>query len=170
MRGRLIDPFLAEIAQLDTVATAADPDGMGPLTSGYDDDFREPIRTSNATGQGSGVSTVVYKTPMRVRCQVEMGTFEKVQEFFSGNSPDMRLVIVSHFRDLERASMVDANGSATIRVGDQLLAFYDLRGRLVQRMTTPVFCVQPEPTSFGIGLARNLLAIYFEARAKAVNP
>ena len=26
MRGRLINPFLAELARLDTVATAADPD------------------------------------------------------------------------------------------------------------------------------------------------
>jgi hypothetical protein len=40
MRGRLINPFLAEIAQLDTVATTADPDDVGPLVSGYDPDFK----------------------------------------------------------------------------------------------------------------------------------
>ena len=43
MRGRLINPFAAELAQLDTAATAADPDGPGPLTSGYDADFQETV-------------------------------------------------------------------------------------------------------------------------------
>ena len=171
MRGRLVDPFLCEISRIDTAATAAlDPDGAGPLTSGYDADFKEPTRTSNATAQGSGTVATVYKTAVRIRAQVEVGTFEKMQAFFTGNSPDIKMVLISHFKELERAAMVDANGRAMLRVGDRLDGIYTLKGQLVQIMTTPLFCVQPEGTSYGIGLHRNLLALYFEARSKAVQP
>lgn len=51
MRGRLINPFLAEITQLDTVATAADPDGAGALVSGYDSDFKETIVLDKPAGE-----------------------------------------------------------------------------------------------------------------------
>lgn len=45
MKVRLIRPRLAEIAQLDTVATeAVDPPGTS--TSGYDPDFKEPVLAS----------------------------------------------------------------------------------------------------------------------------
>ena len=44
MRGRLIFSFLAELYRLDTVTTATDdPDGAGPLTGGYDPDFKESV-------------------------------------------------------------------------------------------------------------------------------
>ena len=44
MRGRLIFPFLAELRRLDTAAMAStDPDGAGPLTGGFDPDFKEPV-------------------------------------------------------------------------------------------------------------------------------
>ena len=45
MRGRLIFPFVAELHRLDTHAMATtDPDPDGPHTSGYDPDFKEPVR------------------------------------------------------------------------------------------------------------------------------
>ena len=43
MRGSLIFPFLAELYRWDAAAMAADPDGSGVLTSGFDPDFKEPI-------------------------------------------------------------------------------------------------------------------------------
>ena len=52
MRGRLINPFLAELAQLDMAATAADPDGAGPLTSGYDSDFKETAMVAGSGWRG----------------------------------------------------------------------------------------------------------------------
>jgi hypothetical protein len=48
VRGRLVNAFLAEITRLDTVATAADPDGAGPLASGYDPDFKETVVLGDA--------------------------------------------------------------------------------------------------------------------------
>jgi hypothetical protein len=84
MRGRLINPFLAELARLDTAATAADPDGAGPLTSGYDPDFKETV-VLPAAG-----SARREQPPIRLQCQVEIGTFEALQQLASGASPNSR--------------------------------------------------------------------------------
>jgi hypothetical protein len=70
MRGRLINPFLAEIAQLDTVATAADPDAAGPAVSGYDPDFKETLVLG--TPGGERVDARKEKVPIRVPCQVQV--------------------------------------------------------------------------------------------------
>jgi hypothetical protein len=46
----LLQTFLAELAQLDTSATAADPDGAGPLASGYDVSCQETVLLPSAPG------------------------------------------------------------------------------------------------------------------------
>ena len=62
MRGRLIFPFLAELRRLDTAAMAStDPDGAGPLTGGFDPDFKEPVlvdRDGDGFVAGDGCSVV----------------------------------------------------------------------------------------------------------------
>ena len=72
MRGALINPFTAEIARLDTVATKADPDGAGPATSGYDDVFREPIVIDDSDPTTNvRTFTRAEQNLIRVPCQVE---------------------------------------------------------------------------------------------------
>jgi hypothetical protein len=167
MRGKLLNPFVAEIAQLDTLATAGDPDGAGALTSGYDDDFRELVKVPPLTGQGPGAEERVEKT-VRVQCQVEVVTYDQLVQFFPGNSPQAMLTLVLHFADLELAGMVDtATGEALLRVGDRLVAIYDTCGALVQQVREPMFCTQVMPTSFGLGRARNLLLMTFQTRDQA---
>jgi len=169
MRGRLINPFLAEIAQLDTVATAADPDGAGALVSGYDSDFKETIVLGEpAAGR---VDARKEKPPIRIQCQVEVGTFEVLQQLAGGNSPNTRIVLVFHFRDLERMGLVDAgSGDALLRVNDRLIAIHTLQGQLVQAIRTPpgLYATEVQPQSFGLGLSRNLLLVTFEERELAV--
>ncbi len=165
MRGRLINPFLAELAQLDTVATAADPDGAGPLASGYDPDFKETVLVP--AGPGSGVDARKEKPPLRVPCQVEVGAFEALQQLATGTSPNSRVTLVFHFQDLERMGLVDlASGDALLRVNDRLVAIHDLAGNLVQRVRTPpgLYATEVQPQSFGLGLARNLLLVTFDER------
>jgi hypothetical protein len=165
MRGRLINPFLAELARLDTVATAADPDGAGPLTSGYDPDFKETVIVP-ATGE-RGADVRKEMEPIRIPCQVEVGVFAALQQLASGNSPDSKVTLVFHFRDLERMGLVDASTSdALLRVNDRLAAIYDLAGRLVQAIRTPpgLYATEVQPQSFGLGLCRNLLLVTFEER------
>jgi hypothetical protein len=165
MRGRLINPFLAEIAQLDTAATATDPDGPGPLTTGYDPDFKETV-VLPASGDARR-----EKPPLRVLCQVEVGTFEALQQLATGNSPNSKVTLVFHFRDLERMGLVDpATGDALVRVNDRLAAIRDLGGNLVQAIRTPpgLYATEVQPQSFGLGLCRNLLLVTFEERELGV--
>lgn len=167
MRGRLILPFLAEVRRLDTAATAADPDGAGPQTAGYDDDFREPVLLPAPAGAG-GPGTVhrVERAPLLLPCQVEVGSAEKRQMFFAGNSPDSRLVLVCHMRDLEARGLVDAQGRVALGREDRLTAIFDTAGALVRTLPTPLFASQVEPAEYGLGRKQNLLLIYFEEREK----
>lgn len=168
-RGRLIHPFLAELHQLDTEATAEDPDGAGPLTSGYDLDFREPVIVPQA-GEQVGESARVEKEPIQLPCQVEPGTFEAMQQLFSGNIPQGLMQLVFHFADLETSDLVDsASGDAMIRPGDRLGALYDVKGNLVQEIRNPPGLYVTEAKAIGWGLSfvhphRNLLLVTLEDR------
>lgn len=173
MRGRLIFPFLAELRRLDTAAMAAgDPDGPGPLVSGFDLDFKEPALVDR-DGDGVAERERVELPPIRVPCQVEPKVFEDLRLLASGDSPRSDLSLVFHFRDLERLGLVDAaSGDALIRPNDRLAGLYDLGGLLVQAIRTPpgLFVTQAQPRGFGLGRGRphrNLLLVTFEARQLA---
>jgi hypothetical protein len=167
MRGRLVNPFLADLAQLDTVATAADPDGSGALTSGYDADFQETVRIASPTGRGHDARR--EKTLARVPCQVEVQSFGELTEVLTGNSPRAHLVLVFHYRDLERLGLVEpSTGDARLRIGDRLVAIRDYQtGEVVQAIRTPpgLYLTEAQPQSFGLGLRRNLLLATFNERA-----
>ena len=55
MRGRLVFKFSAELYRLDARGMATvDPNASGPLTAGYDPDFKEPALVDR-----DGDSTIV---------------------------------------------------------------------------------------------------------------
>jgi hypothetical protein len=164
MRGKLINPFLAEIARLDTTATAADPDGPGPLVSGYDPDFKETVVLEDA---GARRDARQEMPPMLVPCQVEVGAFEALQQLAAGNSPNSQVTLVFHFRDLERMGLVDpTTGDALLRLNDRLVAIRDMAGKLVQAVRTPpgLYATEVQPQSFGLGRSRNLAIVIFQER------
>jgi hypothetical protein len=168
MRGRLINPFLAEIAQLDPGATAADPDGPGPLESGYDPDFKETAMVPGASWRGRDARK--EKPPLQIPCQVEVATFGELQELLTGMSPRSHLILVFHFRDLEAMGLVEpATGGALLRVNDRLVSIRDYHtGEVVQTVRTPpgLYVTEAQPQSFGLGLGqRNLLLATFNERA-----
>lgn len=171
MRGRLIFPFFAEIAQLDTVETAADPDGAGPLTSGYDDDFRTVIHVPQAGG--GGASARKEKPVILVPCQIEPIDFDKLQQFASGNIPERDVTLVFHFSDLEELGLVGSDGNALIRFGDRLSAIRQCpSAELVQEVTNPpgLFAVGIRPSGFGLsGGERNLLIVGFNDREQGLS-
>ncbi len=167
MRGRLINPFLAEIAQLDTVATADDPDGHGPLSSGYDPDFKETVLVPGGGWRGHDARR--EKPLIRLPCQIEVQSFGELQELLTGMSPRSHLVLVFHFQDLEQMGLVDpGSGDALLRVDDRLVAIRDYHtGDVVQAVRTPpgLYITEVQPQSFGLGLRRNLLFAVFNERA-----
>lgn len=173
MRGRLIFPFLAELRRLDTAAMAStDPDGPGPLTGGFDPDFKEPVLVDR-DGDGIAERERVEHPAIRVPCQVESKVFEDLRMLASGDSPRSDISLVFHFKDLERLGLVDAaTGDALIRPNDRLAGLYDLGGLLVQTIRTPpgLYVTQAQPRGFGLGRSqphRNLLLVTFEARQLA---
>jgi hypothetical protein len=171
MRGRLIFAFLAELYRLDTKALATeDPDGAGPLVSGYDPDFKEPVLV-DTNDDGLGERIRKEHSPVRVPCQVEPDSFEVLQEYASGNSPRSRIRLVFHFADLERMALVDsASGDALIRVGDRLGGLYDRSDVLVQAFRSFLFVTEARPIGFGLFMPRprrNLLLVTFDGRAAA---
>ena len=173
MRGSLIFAFLAELHRIDTQATAAvDPDGAGPLSSGYDPDFKEPLLV-DPNDEGLGASTRREHPPVQLPCQVEPDVFEALVMAASGNSPRSQVKLVFHFRDLERLGLVDlASGEARVRVGDRLGALLDRGGALVQRIRAPpgLYVTEARPIGFGLFRPRpqrNLLLVTFEPRSTA---
>jgi len=169
VRGRLVDAFLAELAQLDAAATAADPDGAGALTSGYDADFQETVLVPTPGGRATNARR--EKPLLRIPCQVEVQAFGELTELLPGNSPRSNLVLVFHFQDLERMGLVErTTGDALLRVGDRLEAIRDYRtGELVQAIRTPpgLYLTQAQP-EFGLGRRRNLLLATFTDRALGI--
>lgn len=172
MRGRLIFPFLAEIAPIDTAAMAEDPDGAGPLTTGYDLDYREPVKLPSATGEGGGVTNRQEKATFRIPVQVEPQTFDQLAMLAAGNSPNARFQLVAHFRDLENAGLVDSSGIASIRINDRLAAIYTMQEVLVQDLTaSPLYVTEVRPIGFGLDAGhsqRNLLLLVLEDRETGV--
>lgn len=177
-RGRLISPFLVDLALLDTAATeTTDPDAGGPLTSGIDPIFREPVLVSGGTTPAAPApSKPRVETMVTVRAQVEDESWEALRMMSLGNSPNSRVVLVFHFRELELANLVDpTTGRALIKVTDRLVAIRRWpTGDLVQSVLTPpgLYCTEAMPRSFGlalIGAHRNLLVCTFEPRDVGVN-
>jgi len=172
MRGRLIFQFLAELRRLDAAATAADPDGVGPHTSGYDEDFRESVLVDQ-DGDGVGTPVRMELPAVRVPCQVDTKVFDELRMHAAGNAPRSRLDLVFHFRDLERLALVDAEtGGALVRAGDRLAGIYDRSGALVQAVPPKpgLYVTDTRPSGFGLGLVRprrNLLLVTFEGRELA---
>lgn len=176
-RGRLIWPMFVDVEQIDTDATrTTDPDGPGPLTSGYDDDFMEPVivpATEESpgipqTGAPRGTLATVYKTPvLHLPAQIEVVDFDKLRQFISGNVPSSEVKCVFHFRDLEAQGLIDANGEATIRPHDRLRAIYDKNDVLIISIpeTPGLYAIADENRSFGLtGGTRNLFLVTFQDR------
>lgn len=180
-RGRLIWPIIAEFGVLDTAATAEDEpdnDASSGMSPGYDPIFREPRivpPTNEDTGAGAPRGVLARKEKIvRCRAQWEVANFDFQQQWASGPSPSHRIGLVLHYRDLERRGLLDADGKATIKVNDRLLAVYHKRtGRLIQRIKYPphgpgLYVTEAEPSMGLSGLDRNLLTLTLEDRERSV--
>lgn len=172
MRGFLVNPFAVEIAQLDAVETAKDPDGAGLLTSGYDDDFRETLPYDQPDASGSVVTreTTRKETTICVPAQIDTGLFEQLQMLRSGASPDSSVELVFHVSDLERLGLIDADGLALIKINDRLVSIRDCKtNEIVQTIPTPpgLYVTHVRPSAF-MGRSRNLFVVTFEDRMRGV--
>lgn len=171
-RGRLIWPFLADIRRLDTSATAANTGGVPGVSSGYDPDYREPVKLPGTGDGGPGIAARVEYPSLCIPCQVEIGSFDRRTQSSSGNIPKGRVTCVFHFRDLEEMGLVEtATGAPVLRVSDRLAGIYTRDDELVQTHDeVPLFASEVQPSGFGLrGHLRNLLIIHFDPRDQGAN-
>jgi len=168
-RGRLIFPFLAVIARLDVSESSKDPDGSGEHTEGYNHVFREPNTYTDSSEQRQDTR---QERCILVPCQIEDQLLEGQRQIQAGNSPDSRMVLVFHFKDLERLGLVNrTSGVAEIHPNDRLDRVLNCKSRrLVQSFRNPpgLFAISCTPAGFGIGGSRNLLVCVFEEREQGV--
>jgi hypothetical protein len=156
MRGRLIIPFLAELAQLDTDATAQ--------ADGYDDVLKEPI-PSYPNGADGAREDGRKERILRLRCQIEPATSDAQSESDGGDLPRYRYVLAFHAKDLEKAGLIDDNGAARIRNNDRLKAIYTMRGRLERAFVDPkLYATEVQEREYGLGRRRNIVIVTFVDR------
>jgi hypothetical protein len=168
----LIFPFRVELGLLDTSATAADPDVGGPLTAGYDDEFREPVMIPPVSGSARGTVRRV-ETVHTFLAQIEDDTDEAISMAASGNNPNNTLGLVFHFKDLEAAGAVQvASGKAIIKApGARLISISNPKtGALIERydVAPGYWATQAKSMGFGLGPQRNLLLVIFQERDVSV--
>ena len=152
-RGRLLRPLVAELAQLDTNATAT--------AGGFD-----PVWRSVRTTYPNGVRTKgeQYKPSIKVRCQVEPGTEAAQVRSVAGNIPDSKMVLVFHYQDLERLGLIDPDGHPKVRVNDKLLAIWSPQLVLLKKLVPELFATEVLDSGLGFGGNRNLAAVTFDDR------
>jgi hypothetical protein len=167
--GRLIRPQIALIYQLDTVTTAADPDGIGPLTTGYDADLGDVLPYDVGTVR---TSSRKEKTVIRLPVQIESETYDQTQQVAQGNTQGRRMTLITHFDELRKLSLIDADGLPMLYRGDRLGSIVHAKtGVLIIKVTEPhgLFIEETCPISFGLsGADRNLLRISLTSRAQGV--
>lgn len=170
--GRLIFPQLAVFYQLDTEATAEDPDGAGPLTTGYDNLLGEPIPFESGT-PAVRTSSRQEKAPIRIPVQIESQRYDQTRQVGQGNTLEHEMVLIAHFKDLRALGLVDATtGLPKIYRGDRLGEIrHKKTGALIMKVEEPhgLFVEETRPISFGLsGGDRNLLLIALSSRAQGV--
>jgi hypothetical protein len=166
VRGRLIFPFVAEFYQLDTAATAASPTGTS-LVSGFDPDFRTPLKVVQSSTDQIGITTRVESGPVLIPVQIEPAMLDKLQMMTSGESPESRVSMIAHYRDLESLGLVDSDGRPTIRKRDRLARILTVRNELVEVLNPALYVVECQNRGYGFGESRNLLMIMLEQRDRS---
>ncbi len=164
-RGRLICPFVIELARLDPAATAA-VDPPGTVAAGYDTLFDEPA-LEGPVDAGQPVRREMAS--IFLPAQIEEDAWEALAMVEAGNVPDTAIEATCFFPDLEDMGLVDAGGMAMIRIGDRLVSIQRQDGEAVMTPRDPLYVDEVRPEGFGLALAnphRNLLCLVFSPRPR----
>ena len=171
MRVPLLSPVQLVISRLDLQNTRrVDPDGAGPLTSGYDADLREPhVYTDPA--RETRVDARRYLPAIRVPCQVEVKDFEQVRQRFGGDAPVTQMTFVLHVMDLRRLgywltdTQCERGGGPALKTNDRIdrIERTGRPGEVVYPLKEKLFIYELEPGSWGFGPSGQDLVIVWTA-------
>ena len=140
--------------------------------SQYDDDFREPVLSdpdSNRVGKRVRPELTVVSIP----CQIRARDFQGLRMMASGDAPSSELILILHFDDLERLSLVDVDGNAALIPGDRLNSITTMTGVVEATFKTPpgLYLQKAVPRGWGLNMGgtprRNLLRTTWSDRMHA---
>lgn len=114
----LLQQSIAVIHRLDIRGTR-NVDPAGEPTEGYDPTFNEPIVFTEPTTLKRESSRREHP-PIRIPCQMELLTEEKLKELGVGDAPISNLMLVLHRKDLEALGLLDSNQETILKKGDRL--------------------------------------------------
>lgn len=161
-RGRLIWPFRATVARLDTSGTSAN---AGPTAGGYDNAFKEPRKRAD------GTLNTVYKALIVLQAQVETegDDFDALSLRRGGDNRDSEVKLVFHFQELEDMGLVSPKGRALLSKGDRLMAVHtQSREEIDDYSDLDLVATVLQPRSAGLsGGKRNLLLVTYRRRDRS---
>jgi hypothetical protein len=146
----LLEKSYAVVHRLDVASTDTfEPYGL--LTSGYDDDFKEPIIFNDS---GTRTSATQELASVNIPCQVETITTEELDQSGPGNTPSSFIQLVFHRTDLKALGLVDNSQNILLKVNDRVSA---IKSYAFPDVTTHdfkgdgLYIVELNPRSFGFG-------------------
>ena len=155
MRGRILAPFTAELAQFDSQATTVNAALKEPTVR------IDPVTGARTHGRAEKLT--------RARCQVETGTFQAQGMAPMVDIPRSSLTLVFHYEDLDTAGLIGPENRPMINVNDRLVRLLTEDGVEQQSFVrSPVYVTEATPAGFGFGGAVNLLVVRFGDRAQGV--
>lgn len=155
MRGRLINPTVVEIARYEPSAATYDPT-YDEITTSTDEDGKIAEDRPEAA-------------PVRLHAQVRNARVDELAVVGTSLDVGRKLTLTFHFRELEGKGLVDpSTGRPRLNVGDRILAFYGVRGGLLEKIAYPpgLYAVAAMGQTVGIGRSRNLHRMIFSSRSQ----
>ena len=167
-RVPLLEPNVLVISPLSIAQTRA-VDPPGAATEGYHEDLHEPVVYEDATGKR--VSAQRYGEQIRVPCQVEVKSFEELQQVFQGDAPVTKMCFVLHMSDLVLLGLVRddpgcaLHGGLKIKKNDRIDAIevHGIPGEVAVPLATPLYIYRIDPGSWGMGPSGTDLRIVWTA-------
>lgn len=158
-RGFLIRPVNVVIARLDPAAIEAAGD--------YDTSKRSVKGARPFGARGPKQQGRRELDAITIKAQVEVMNINKMNQGPGGDVPDYRTVFVAHYRDLERAGLVDENGVALIGNRDRIVRMETKFGKPIRTFANPqVFVTEARDGNGWNGYDRNLLLLVTDDRPK----
>lgn len=166
MRIPLVNVLSAIVLdRLDITATRAENPPGDPAT-GYHPELQAPYPYKDpVTGVLS--DTRQYMAAVRVPCQVEVMSWERLAKEFAGDAPDVNTVFVLHHMHLTTLGLLEANGNCLIKKGDRISAIEKngIPGTVSRPLPRPFYVFEVRPAGWGLGpLGHDLQLLYVTER------